>query len=216
MRAHPQRQGFDALQNEEGVERADRGAKVAQQRDARLQPVGDGAERLGGLRPDGAVIAGIGRVQGRLAGRVGVPIEIAAVDDGAADAGAVAAEIFGERIHDHGRAMVERADQQGGGGVVHDERDAEPAADGGHFGDGEGAQLRVGQRFGVIGAGAVVGGGGEAFRVGRVHEADFDAHVLERVGEQVPGAAIQIGGRDDVVADTRQVLHGDGRGRLPG
>jgi hypothetical protein len=57
---HAQRQGLEALYELEGVEGAHRGAQVAQQGDARLENVGDGPERLGRLRPYGAVIAGVG------------------------------------------------------------------------------------------------------------------------------------------------------------
>ena len=62
----------------------------------------------------------------------------------------------------------------------------------------------------------VVGGAGESLGVGRVDEADLDALVLHRVGEQVPGAAVQVGRGDDVVAGPGQVLHRERRGRLAG
>ena len=44
-----------------------RRAEIAQQRDARLEDIGDRPERLDRLRPDRAVVAGIGRVQRGLA-----------------------------------------------------------------------------------------------------------------------------------------------------
>ena len=34
----------------------------------------------------------------------------------------------------------------------------------------------------------------------------FDAHILHRVGEQVPGAAIEIRRRDEVIARARDIL----------
>jgi hypothetical protein len=43
MLAHAQRQGLQPLDELEGVERAHGGAEVAQQRDARLDDVGDRA-----------------------------------------------------------------------------------------------------------------------------------------------------------------------------
>ena len=89
------------------------------------------------------------------------------------------------------------------------------AADGGDLGDRENGQLRIGQRLGVIGAGAGVGGAAEILRIGRIDEAHLDALVLQRVGEQVPGAAVEIGRADDVVARAREVLDREGRGRLP-
>ena len=94
-RSHAQRQRLDALKEQEGVERRHRRAEVAQQRHARLDDVGDRPERLDRLDPDRAVIAGVRRVQRRLALGMRFPVEIAAIDDDAADRGAVAAEIFG-------------------------------------------------------------------------------------------------------------------------
>ena len=83
------------------------------------------------------MIARVRPVQGRLTGGVGGPIEIAAVDDDATDAGAVATDVFSGGMHDDRGAVVERADEQAGGGVVHDQRDAERPADGGDLGDRE-------------------------------------------------------------------------------
>ena len=40
--------------------------------------------------------------------------------------------------------------------------------------------------------------------------------VLQRVGEQVPGAAVEVGRADDVVAGLGDVLDRHGRGRLAG
>ena len=142
------------------------------------------------------------------------PGEIAAVDDQAADRGAVAAEILGRRIDDDRRAVVERPREQRRGGVVDDQRNAERPADRRHFGDREHGQLRIRQRLGVIGAGPRVGGAAEVLGVGGVDEADFDALVLQRVGEQVPGAAVEVGRRDDVVAGARDVLDRQGARRL--
>ena len=40
--------------------------------------------------------------------------------------------------------------------------------------------------------------------------------ILEGVGEEIPRAAVKIGRGDDIVADAREVLDGEGRGRLAG
>ena len=126
----------------------------------------------------------------------------------------MAAEIFGRRIDDDRRAVFERPGQDRRGGVVHDQRNAKRTADRRHFRDREGDQLRIGQRLGVIGARARVGRLAEILRIGRIDEAHLDPLVLHRVGEQVPGAAIEVGRGDDVVARPRQVLDRKGRGRL--
>ena len=62
----------------------------------------------------------------------------------------------------------------------------------------------------------VVGRPAERLRVGRIGEAHGDAHGGQRVGEQVPGAAVEIGRAHDVVAGPAQVLDRQRRGRLPG
>jgi hypothetical protein len=90
------------------------------------------------------VVAGIWRVQQRLSVGEGFPVEIAPVDDHAADRGSVAADILGGRINHHRRAVIERPADERRGGVVHDQRDAERSANGGDLGDREDRQLRVG------------------------------------------------------------------------
>ena len=214
--AHAQRHAFQPLDEQERVERRHRRAEVAQQHHAHAQDIGDRPERLGGLRPHRAVVAGIGRVQQRLAFLVLIPREVAAVDHHAADRGAVAADVFRGRIHHHGRAMVERPHQRRRGGVVHDQRNAElagrsprPRRWGTRSASGSAASRRsrrgCGHRWRA-----------RTPRVGRIDEAGLDALVLQRVGEQVPGAAVQVGGTDDVVAGARQVLHRERRGSLAG
>ena len=84
------------------------------------------------------------------------------------------------------------------------------------LGDRKDRQLRVGQGLGVPGPGSLVAGAHEGFRIGRVDEAHLDALILQGVGEQVPGAAVQVGAGDDVVAGVGQVLHRERAGRLAG
>ncbi len=124
------------------------------------------------------------------------------------------ADVLGGRVHHDSRAVLERAANDGRGRIVHDQRYAELAPDRGHFGDRKYGELGVGERLGIVGAGAIVGGAPEGFGVGRVDEAHLDAHRRQRVGEQVPGAAVQVGGADDVVARSAQVLDRQGRCRL--
>ncbi len=157
-RSHAQRQGLDALQEEEGVERRHGRAEIAQQRHARLDDVGDRPERLDRLAPDRAVIAGVGRVQQRLALGCCLPVENCR------------RRRSGRRSRCRGRRDIwwsnrRRSPRRGRaagedrrGGVVHDQRDAERAADRRHLGDREDGQLRVGQGLGVVGAGPGVGG----------------------------------------------------------
>src|SRR5699024_11547660 len=87
----------------------------------------------------------------------------------AGDRGAVAAEELRGRVHDHVRAVLEGAQQEGGrDGVVHDQRDADlvgDVRDGAQVGD---VLLRVGDRLDEEGAGGLVGRGPPGRRIGRV------------------------------------------------
>ena len=126
------------------------------------------------------------------------------------------ADVLGGRMDHDGGTVIERPADHGRGGVVHDQRHAELAPDRGHLADREHGELRVGQRLGIVGAGAVVGRPPEGLGVGRIGEAHGDAHGRQRVGEQVPGAAIEVGGADHVVAGPAQVLQRHRRGGLAG
>ena len=126
--AHPQRQRLQPLDELEGVEGAHARADVAQQHDAGADDVGDRPQRLHRLGPHRAVIAGIGLVQRGEALGVRRPVEVAAVDDDAADRGAVPADVLGGRVHDDGGAVVERPADHRRRRVVHDQRHAERRA----------------------------------------------------------------------------------------
>ena len=182
-------------------------AEVALQGAAGLDDVGHRPHGLRGFGPYGAVIAGVRLVQhGETRGML-FPVEVAAVDDHAADGSAVAADIFRRRIDDDRRAMVEGPADDGACGVVHDQWHAEFAADAGHFADGEHGEFRVGQGFRVVGAGALVGCLAEGFRVRGINETHFNSHGLEGMGEEIPGAAINVGGAYNVVTGLADVLH---------
>jgi hypothetical protein len=130
---HAQGQGFDALQDLEGVEGRDGRAGVAQRHHARPADVG---RRAQGLGVDHAVVAHVRLVQALEAGLVLGPGELAGIDDGAAQAGAVAAQVLGERLHHDVGAMLDRPAQVGAGHrVVHDQRDAVAVGDLGQAGD---------------------------------------------------------------------------------
>src|SRR3546814_17209664 len=72
------------------------------------------------------------------------------------------------------------------------------------------------QGLGVVGAGTRVGRLAEVLRIAGIDEADLNTHGPERVGEEVPGAAVEAAGADDVVAAARDLEdHQSGR-RLAG
>ena len=78
---HAQRQGLDALQNEEGVERRERCTGVAQRHHAGAADEGCGTQRLG---VDHAVVGHVRLVQATEARLVLGPRKLARIDDGAA------------------------------------------------------------------------------------------------------------------------------------
>ena len=108
MLDHAQRQRLQTLQSQKSVERRHRRADVAQQRHARLDDIGDRAERLDRFGPNRAVIARIGRIERRLTLRMRSPVEIAAIDDQAADRIAMTTNILRRGINDDRRAVLER------------------------------------------------------------------------------------------------------------
>src|ERR1700723_3069648 len=89
-----QRHRFDALQQQEGIERRQNRSHGALIDAARALNVGTGAELLG---VDQSVIGGVGFVEGRKAAGVFRPGKTAAVDNRAAEGGAMAAEELGQR-----------------------------------------------------------------------------------------------------------------------
>jgi hypothetical protein len=85
----------------------------------RAANVGCSTQRLG---VDHAVVAHVGLVQALEALLVLGPRELAAVDDDAADAVAVAVHVLGERVHHDVGTVLDGAAQVGAGhGVVHDQ-----------------------------------------------------------------------------------------------
>ena len=208
---HTQGQGLHAKVQQEGVERRGLGAHVAHQLGAGLDDVGQLAEGLG---VDEAVVGGVGLREVREAAGGG-PIEVAAVDDDAAQAHRVAVEVFRARVHHHVRAPFEGTAEVGRGeGVVQDEGEAVPVRDPGpafHVKDGEGG---VRQRLAEDSLG-VRADGRLDFLVGgiRVDPRELDAQLLERHAEEVDRAAVDLRARDDVVARMR---HGEERDHARG
>ena len=94
---HAQRQGFQPLQDHEGIERGERRAHVSERHDARPRDV---RRRAHGFGIDDAVIGNIRFIEPFEACLVFGPGEFSAVDDHAADAGAVSADELGQRMHD--------------------------------------------------------------------------------------------------------------------
>ncbi len=203
---HAQRERLESLDEEERVERRDRRADVSLVLEAGLQDVLRGAERLGELREDRAVVArvGLGEVGEAPTARV---VELPPVDDDPADRRAVTADELGRRVHDDVGAVLERAAQVGRGErAVDHERDVVLVRDRGHALEVEHVALRVPDALPVEGPRVRANRGAPGVEVvGVVDEADLHPELRERVVQLVVRAAVEGGRRHDVPSALGQV-----------
>ena len=124
MAADPQVQGLQTEVHEKGVERRRDGAEVAHQVRRALHDVGHLPERL---RVGKAVVGGVRLHKAREPVGVLRPVEVAAVDDAAANLGGVAVHVLRRRVRHDVAAEPERtAEDRRGERVVDDERHAVP------------------------------------------------------------------------------------------
>ena len=141
--------------------------------------------------------------------RVG-PIELARIDDHAADAGAVSADPLRERVDDEVRAVVQRAQQRRRReGRVDDEREVVLLRDGRVALDVRDVEGRVADGLDEDQARLLVDRGlhgGEVVHRGEVH---LDAGVRQDRVELREGASIEVVRRDDLVAGLRDVRDGE-------
>ena len=201
-----QAQRLQALGDQEGVERGGRRAEITQQLDAGFQRERGGAQ----IGEHHTVIARVGG--GETRELPGGPVEGAAVDDHPGDRGAVAAEVFGGRVHHDIRTLGERLDQvRRRDGVIHDQRNPVVVGHRGDPGGVEDVDLRIGdglceERLGVrphrrAPRVEVVGVGDER---------RLDPQLGQRVMQQVVGAAVEPGAGHDVVPGAGEVQDCEG------
>ena len=110
-------EGFEALEEEEGIEGGERAAEIAQDLDPGLDDKGrqTGSSQVA---VDEAMVGGIGGVEVGEAG-IALPFKVAAVDDNAADGGAVAADELGGGVdNDVGAPFKGPVEVGGGEGVA--------------------------------------------------------------------------------------------------
>ena len=124
MALDAQRQRLDALEEHPGIVRRDAGAEIAQRHRPHAEDERQRLERLGQINaPAQAVVAVVRRRVERVLARR--PVEPAAVHHHAADARAVPAEPFGQRMDHDVRAVGQRLGQvRRRERRVHDQRQA--------------------------------------------------------------------------------------------
>lgn len=210
-----EREGLETEDQLLGAEGVEGGAEVAEELDTDADSERDGAEGLPELE---AVVAlrrldELGEARG-----VGSPVELARVDDDTADGGAVAADPLGGRVDDNVGAVLDRLAEVAAGteGVVDNDGDAllvGGLGDGLKVGD---VEAGVADRLEVDGLGLVVDGGGDVRGVVASNELGRDAETGEDDLELVVGAAVEVGGSDNVVAGVGEGSDGQELGGLAG
>ena len=144
-----------------------------------------------------------------------LPIEVTAVDDYAAERGAVSADELGRGMHHDIRAVLKRAEEvRGAEGVVDHDGQTVLLGDFGNGVDVGNVGVRVAERFKVNDGGVVFDGAFDLCEVVGIDEGGFNAELRKRVLEQVVRAAVDGLLRNYVVAGLCERLQrvGDGGG----
>ena len=151
--------------------------------------------------------------------RLGVlgPGKASAVDDGAAERGAVAAEKFRQRVDGDVGAVVERLQQdRRGNGVVDDQRHAMTMRDVGQRFDVADVAGGIADGFGEHGFGVFVDQLLDRVRLVAVGKTGGDALARQHVREQGVRGAVELRDGDDVAAGVGEVDEREMQRRLSG
>ncbi|MGY4328888.1 hypothetical protein ACVWWG_003305 [Bradyrhizobium sp. LB7.2] len=211
---HAQRHGLDALDQQEGVERRQHRTHGALIDAPRALDIGSAAEALG---IDEAVVRGVRLVVTGEAVRVPGPGEVAGIDDGAAERGAVAAQEFGQRMHGDVGAVIERLEQDWGcNRIVHDQRHTVRVSDLCQRLDIADIAGGIADGFGEHGAGVLVDQLFDRLRLVALGKAAGDALPRQDVREQRMRGAVELRHGNDVAAVIGDVDEGEMQRRLPG
>ena len=159
---HAQVKGLEALQKQKGIEGRHAAAHIAQALHPGFENEGQRAE---GFHVRKAVVGRVGLDEvAEAAG--GLPVELAAVDDDAADRGSVAADILGGRLdHDVGSPLDGAGKNWGRGGVVDHQGHALLVGDAGQPLDVGDVELGIAQGLSVDSPGFGVDGSAQAVEV---------------------------------------------------
>ena len=216
MARHPQVQSLETLQCEERGEGAHRSTRVAQPVGSHVHDVGDVAHLAKRLFEDRAVVGRGGRAEFGPALRVRGPLEVGAVHHRAANVHPVAADELRGRIdHDVDSVLDGAKQQRRHDGVVAERRQLVLVRDVADGLEVRHVVLGVADALEVDAAGVLVHQLVDLLGLVRVEEAHLDAEVLERLGEERPGAAVEAGGRDEILARVADGEQCGVDGRLP-
>ena len=167
MALNAQRQRLGALEQQECVERRDGSAGVAEKDRA---DIGYESSRADSVREGDAVVARV-RLSDRRVLAGSLPVELAGVDDNAAEGRAVAADELGSGMDNDVRAVLDRTDEvRGAEGVVDDERQAVLVRDLSDGFDVRNVGVRVAEGLDVDSLGVVLDRALELCEVVRVDE----------------------------------------------
>ena len=134
------------------------------------------------------------------------PVELAAVNDCTAYTCAVAADELGQRVANDVGAMLNWSEEERCRYcIVNNERQAVVMRDTCNSFKIIDIVLGVADRFGKNCLGVLVDGLSDVLRVAAVDKLDVDPHALQGVVEHVVSPAIEILGRDDIVAGLGKV-----------
>ena len=216
MLGHADVEGFEAQIQQKSVLGGLDGAEVPHELGGALGDEGAGQTEL--FHIGDAVIALVGGAQAGELVRMGCPVELAAVHDGAAHRRAVAVHVLGGGVGDDVRAPLKGTAVDGGGeGVVHNQGHAVGVGHLGELLNVQYGQGRVGNGLAKHGLGVGLEGGAQLLLAGvGGDEGGSDAHLRHGHGDKVEGAAVDGGAGDDVVPALADVEQGEEVGRLTG
>ena len=137
-----------------------------------------------------------------------LPVELAGIDDDAAERRAVTADELRRGMHNDVRAVLNRANQVGRAErVVNHQRKAVPVSNFRNCVDVGNIAVRVAEGFQINRAGVALNGVLDLGEVVRIHERRGDAKMRQGMLQQVVAAAVNRLLRDDVTAILRQRLN---------
>ena len=203
---HPQVQCLQTLQKQEGREGAHAASHVAQKMRPALQDVRDVADRLDGLGKHDAVIGRVGFGEFRPLRGLGRPIEVARIDDTAADMEPVPPDELRAAVHVDVDPVLERPKQRRRRhGVVAEQRKPALVGDTGDLDVVRHIVLGVADRLDEDATGVGVHQLPDRLGLGRIEELHRDAQLRQRLGEERPGPAVEAGRRDEVLSGVADV-----------